>query len=125
MNPGRKTVSGMALLALAVLALPVFYARAADDSDITTKVQAAKTAADHEEIAKYYDAQAAAATKSAAMHRAMGQSYKSFGATSSGKGAGVSAMPQHCEALVKSYESEAEHYKTMAQTHRDLAKAAK
>ena len=54
----------------------------------------------------------------------MGESYKSF-ATSSGKGSGVSAMPQHCAALAKTYSAEAAHYKAMADTERKLAKAAK
>lgn len=121
MNCGRRTLSGVALLALTALALPVLYARAADEADIVQKVQSAKTAADHEAIAKYYDEQAAEATKMAAEHRRMGESYKAFG-SSMGKGSAMSTMPQHCEALAKSYEAEADHYKAMAQTHRDLAK---
>ena len=35
---------------------------------------------------------------------------------------GISAMPGHCESLAKNYDAEAEHFKSMAQTHRDLAK---
>jgi len=122
MNHGRRTLSGVVLLALATFALPVLYARAADEVDMLKKVQSAKTPADHEAIAKHYDAQATQATESAAMHRKMGESYKGQAATSSGKGAGISAMPQHCEALAKNYDAEADHYKAMAQTHRDLAK---
>jgi hypothetical protein len=34
-------------------------------------------------------------------------------------------MPQHCEALVKSFEEEAANYEAMAKVHRDLAKAGK
>jgi hypothetical protein len=109
---------------LAVLAVLVSYARAAEDVDISQKILNAKTAADHEAIAKYYDEQAAEATKGAARHRQMAESYRGL-ASSSGKGAGVSAMPQHCEALVKDLEAEAAHYKAMAETHRALAKTAK
>jgi len=113
-----------ALIVLAGLALPVSYARAAEDVDIAKQVQSAKTAADHEAIAKYYDEQAAVAKANAAEHRRMAESYKGM-STSIGKGAGVSSMPQHCESLAKDFDAEAEHYKAMAQTHRELAKTIK
>jgi hypothetical protein len=121
-NSLSRTFSGVAFLALAAFALPVFPARAADDADFLKQVQSAKTPAEHEAIAKHYDADAAQATASAAMHRKMGEAYKGQAATSSGKGAGISAMPGHCESLAKNYDAEAEHFKSMAQTHRDLAK---
>jgi hypothetical protein len=113
-----------AFIVLAGLSLPVSYARAAEDADIAKQVQSAKTAADHEAIAKAYDEKSAAAKANAAEHRRMAESYKGI-STSIGKGAGVSAMPQHCEALAKSFDAEAEHYAAMAQTHRDLAKTIK
>ena len=122
MTHGRIATLSLALLLALGVALPT--AQALADEDITQKVQTAKTAADHEAIASYYDAQAAEASQKAAMHKKMGESYKSF-ATSSGKGSGVSAMPQHCAALAKTYSAEAAHYKAMADTERKLAKAAK
>ena len=122
MTHGRIAKLSLALLLALGVALPTAQALAAED--ITQKVQTAKTAADHEAIASYYDAQAADALQKAAMHQKMGESYKGA-ATSSGKGSGVSAMPQHCEALTKTYNAEAEHYKAMAQTERELAKSAK
>ena len=100
-------------------------ALAVDDSDIADKVQSAKTPADHEAIAAYYDGKAAAATKDATYHRQMGQSYKSLAGGATGKGYAASAMPQHCEAIAKAADSEAEQYKAMAKAHRDLAKSAK
>jgi hypothetical protein len=124
MNRSRSIPWWAALLLLAGMAVLVSYAHAAEDVDIAQKVQSAKTAADHEAIAKYYDEQGADATKKAAMHRKMGESYKGM-ATSIGKGAGISSMPQHCEALAKDFDGEAEHYKAMAQTHRELAKTIK
>ena len=122
MTHGRIATLSLALMLALGVALPT--AQALADEDITQKVQTAKTAADHEAIASYYDAQAAEASQKAAMHKKMGESYKSF-ATSSGKGSGVSAMPQHCAALAKTYSAEAAHYKAMADTERKLAKAAK
>ena len=122
MTHGRIATLSLALLLALGVALPT--AQALADEDITQKVQTAKTAADHEAIASYYDAQAADASQKAAMHQKMGESYKGA-ATSSGKGSGVSAMPQHCAALAKTYSAEAAHYKAMADTERKLAKAAK
>ncbi len=118
-------LGGATLALLTALALPTFSARAMDDDDMTAKVQSAKTAADHEAIAKHYDEEAAEATKEAAAHRRMGEAYKGMSGGTTGKGYGVSAMPQHCETLAKAYDSEAEHYKGMAQTHRELAKTVK
>jgi hypothetical protein len=100
-------------------------ALAVDDGDIADKVQSAKTPADHEAIAAYYDGKAAAATKDAAYHRQMGQSYKSLAGGAGGKGYATSAMPQHCDAIAKAADTEAEQYKAMAKAHRDLAKSAK
>ena len=115
-------VSAAALLAVLVGA-PTFSA-AADEKNIEELVQNAKTAADHEAIASYYDAEAAAAKKKAAEHQQMGESYKAQG-SAIGKGLGASSMPQHCETLTKSFEQEAAQYQAMAKVHRDLAKAAK
>ena len=117
-----RTLPGVALLALAAFALPVFPARAANDADMLKQVQSAKTPADHEAIAKQYDADAAQATASATMHRKMGEAYKGQVATSSGKGAGISAMPEHCESLAKNFDADSEQFKSMAQTHRALAR---
>lgn len=122
MNRSRSMGFGMALLALTSFALPVVSVRAADDTDITAQVQGAKTAADHEQIAKYYDGEATVATQNAATHRKMADTYKGMAASSGGKGGGVSTMPQHCESIAKNFDGEAEHFKAMAQTHRDLAK---
>jgi hypothetical protein len=114
----QKTI-GATLMGLAVMAASPTYTQAAD---MAAQIQSAKTAADHEAIAKEYDAQAAAATQSAATHRKMAETYKGMAATSGGKGAGISAMPQHCESLAKGFDAEADQYKAMAQTHRDVAK---
>jgi hypothetical protein len=105
------------------MSLPATYAPAAEDMDILQKVQSAKTPADHEAIAAYYDQQAAAAKKKAAEHEKMAATYTG-GGTSIGKGY-PAAMPQHCQALAKSYNDEAAHYAAMAQAHRELAKSAK
>jgi hypothetical protein len=118
------SILGAAALTLVVGTTLTTAALAVDDGDVMEKVQSARTPADHEAIAAYYDGKAAAATKDAAYHRQMGQSYKGLAGGASGKGY-ASAMPQHCEAIAKAADSEAEQYKAMAKAHRDLAKTAK
>ena len=122
MNRTWTSIVGAAFMAAMTLTAT---ALAVDDGDIMEKLQSAKTAADHEAIATYYDGKAAAATKDAAYHRQMGQSYKGIVGGAAGKGYATSAMPQHCEAIAKAADSEAEQYKAMAKAHRDLAKSAK
>ena len=63
MKRGRISRSAAALLLAGGMSLPATYAPAAEDMDILQKVQSAKTPADHESIAAYYDQQAAAAKK--------------------------------------------------------------
>jgi hypothetical protein len=106
------------------MALPAKQAAAAEDIDVLQKMKSAKTAADHQEIASYYDAQAADAKKKADLHRKMADTYQS-GGSSIGKGSGPVPLPQHCQALAKMFDEEAAHYSAMAETERQLAKAAK
>ncbi len=112
-----RTMIGMALLGVTVAVVPTVRTHAAD-ADLAAKVQSAKTAADHEALATDYDARATAATQNAAMHRRMSESYKAI-ARAAGR---AGEMPQHCETLAKGFDAEAEQYKAMAQTHRDIAK---
>jgi osmotically-inducible protein OsmY len=125
--PGRTVGTALATLTFALLAItaPAGRAAAAEREDLSTKVRAAKTAADHEALAAQYDRQAADAKAMAAEHRRMGEVYKGRPAVSGGKGAGVSSMPEHCEAIAKSYDAQAKTYAELAAAERALATAAK
>lgn len=113
------------VLGIGLLALPLFQVsmvRASDD-DLTTMIEKAKTAADHEAIAARYDKQAADAKKEADIHRKM---EKSYGTSAAGGAKGTTtALPQHCAALAKHYDGLAQEYATLAAAHRDMAKGAK
>ena len=104
------------------LSLPTSYAVGAD-TDITDRVENAKTAADHEAIAKYYDGEAADAKKRADVRRKMAKTYSVGGGI--GKGIGPVPFPQHCQAIAKDADDEASHYTAMAEMHRQLAKSGK
>lgn len=117
-----KTILTM-LAALALLTTMVPMSAHAVPNDMLQKVQSAKTPADHTALAEQYETMAASATESAAVHRKMGEAYKGMPAASGGKAAGVSAMPQHCDAIAKSFDEQAKMYKEMAAAERALASA--
>jgi osmotically-inducible protein OsmY len=123
MRIGRNLTGLAVILALVAVAVPGTWAVGAEQMDMAQKVEAAKTAADHEALAAQYDKEAADAKAKAAQHRTMGAAYKGSVAVSGGKGSGVSAMPQHCESIAKSFDEQAKMYSAMAMTERELAKA--
>jgi hypothetical protein len=88
--------------------------------DMADMVKNAKTAADHEALATMYDKEAADAKSMAAQHRQMAKSYAGV----SGKQF-ATAMPQHCQSLVKSFDEQAAMYEKMAAGEREAAKRAK
>jgi hypothetical protein len=119
----RVAVLVAGLLAAALVGAPTFTA--ADDKAMEDMVQNAKTAADHEAIAKMYDEEAAAAKKKAEEHTKMGARYKHY-ESGNPKTQGVHFdMPKHCANLVKSYEAAAKEAEEMASAHRAMAKGVK
>jgi hypothetical protein len=108
------TVALAALLALsAAPTFPVFAA------DISAKVAAAKTAADHEAIADAYAKEAQEAEARAEAHEKMAASYKGLGKTGQFHG------DTHCAAIAKRERDTAKDLNELAAAHRAQAKAAK
>jgi hypothetical protein len=109
-----------ALFAVAI-AMPTMQARAADCSDLDSKIAAAKTAADHEAIASCYDDMAKDAQAKQAEHKSMGAAYRKMGGAAVGK----LNLPQHCDYFTKTFGTDAKMYEQMAAAHRQMAKNAK
>lgn len=84
----------------------------------SAQIAAAKTPADHEAIAKSYDAEAIAADAKASSHEAMARTYRTGGAP---KGSRTS-IARHCERLVKQYRAVAKENRLLAAAHRQMAK---
>lgn len=115
-----RNLMGLALLAVvAGVTVPLVQA---EDAGLASKIQAATTAADHDALATQYEQEAAEAKAKAAQHRAMATAYKGSPAISGGKVSGASTMPQHCEAIAKSFDEQAKMFTEMAATERALAK---
>ena len=118
----RLTQNRAAIVAVVVAALSLVATRsfAAEDFDIDKAIATAKTAADHEAIAAYYDKEAAEAQAKADSHAKMGEDYKKLGGAATEK----VHLEQHCESLSKSYAGAAKEAKALAAAHRVMAKQA-
>jgi len=84
------------------------------------QIEAARTRADHEALAKYYTAEAATARAKVAEHRKMATGYQ--GMIAGGRGGGMAA---HCNAIAAQYEGIAAQYEGMAAGHKQMAEQAK
>ena len=107
-----------ALAAVLALCLVTPLPAAADMTE--AQIAAARTPAEHEAIAKAYEADAATADAKAKEHEAMARTYRSAG----GQKSYTNLMAQHCERLVKDYTAAAADYRALAAEHRSMAKDA-
>jgi hypothetical protein len=108
-------------LVAALVATTRFVPPANAATDIAAMIANAKTAADHQAIAAYYDKEAASAKEAAAVHRKMLAAIQSQGGPAIAKW----HMDTHCEQLIEQYESAAKMYTDMAAAHREMAKDVK
>ncbi|MEO6030218.1 MAG: hypothetical protein ABIR79_25395 [Candidatus Binatia bacterium] len=108
------TVALAALLAFS--AAPGFPAFAAED--LSAKITAAKTAADHEALAAEFDKEAQGAEATAAAHDKMAASYKGLGKTGQ-------VHETHCAGIAKRERENAKDLKALAAAEQAAAKAAK
>ena len=114
MNTHNQLFAAMAVALTLLLAVP-----GSATADVTeAQVAAAKTPADHEAIAKAYDAEAAAAEAKAKAHEGMARTYRTGGGTPK---ASPTAMVGHCDRLMKTYSAAAVEYRALAAEHRKLA----
>ena len=119
----RHTFTRTALAVAAFLAAVALFggpvrAQQVTEDNLAQKIETAKTAADHEAIAAFYQAKATASTEEAKRHEAMLASYKKIG------GKMYQAWENHCKSLIQSYNKEAKDYEMLAKEHEKMAKAA-
>ena len=109
-----------AVMLLAATTLPTFRAGAQQtvvtDDNVDEAITNAKTAADHEAIAAYYDKEAAEDEEKAKIHHAQHKIYDRFHMKT------ATDMGPHCDALAKNFERAAEQDKALAAGHREMAK---
>jgi hypothetical protein len=110
----------LALVAALYLPTQRIGAQQAEKFDLEKAVAGAKTPADHEAIASYYDRESATAKAKAEEHRKLAESYR----TLSISGRGQFPMENHCRQLVRNYESVAADNAVLAEAHRQMAQEA-
>jgi len=91
-------------------------------AQLQQQIEAARTPADHESLAKYYENEAASATQRAIEHRKLAKTYSS-GALM-GRGAAAN-MPAYHNEFAKRADSDAADFLGLAAEHRNMGKAAK
>jgi len=110
--------AGLVLLAAATL--PTIRASAQQsvvtDNNLNQLISSAKTPADHEAIAAYYDKEAAGAEAKAKLHHETHQNYMRF--------MRPPWMAQHCADLANGFDRAAAEDKSLAEGHREMAKKA-
>jgi hypothetical protein len=122
MNVNLKSSRRIAsALLLSVVLAGCTSAPTASPPDLVQRIESARTQADHEALAAYYDREASAARASASEHRKMAASYQGM----IGGGRGSANMPAHCNAIVRSQEAIATEYEGMAAAHRQMGQQAK
>jgi hypothetical protein len=89
------------------------------DQNVAERVASAKTAADHQALATFFQAQAAAAGEKVKEHEAMAATSKQLG------GKPAQSWAQHCSSLIRSYKTAQKDYEALALEQEKLAKGAK
>ena len=113
-----KTFLTAGLAALILTAAPAAFSTA-DNSPVTAaQIEAAKTPAEHEAIAKIYEDEAASLTRKSEMHGEMAKNYRLGGKPF------MAAQAKHCAALEKDYKAAATQNLELAAIHHQLAKGA-
>lgn len=85
------------------------------------RIESAHTPADHESLARYYEAEATVARTRAAGHRKMAKTYQ--GMPTGGKGS--NNMPAYHDALATQADNSAADFDKLAADHRRMAATAK
>ena len=113
-------VAGLMLLATA--ALPTIRADAQQavvtDDNLNQMITNAKTPADHEAIAAYYQQEATAAKEKADLHRRAAESYRKLNI------AHPVGMANHCDGVAAMWDKIAADNSKLAKEHQEMAKAA-
>ena len=115
---------------IAVLAIFVSVAAGANDktlskSELKRLVANAETKADHERIAKYFDAEATKYEAEAKEHGELAPFYQRNPDPAISKHPGSQRSFQHCDSLSKSLTQAAQDARSLAAEHREMSQQAK
>src|SRR6266568_7310613 len=115
-----KTI-GIVAAVLAISALGYLpFGSAEEGKSVEQMIAEAKTPADHEAIAAYYEKEAQEAHQKHAQHQQMSDAYAKIPVLKTKTGAVA-----HCNTIAKNYEDIAKDYEALAKLHKEMAKPAK
>jgi hypothetical protein len=118
----RATFIAVGLVLFALASLPVIRASAQQtvvtDDNLNQMIASAKTPADHEAIAAYYEQQAADDKKKATLHREVAATYRKLNI------AKPVYMANMCDNIAAMWEKAAGDTENLAKAHQAMAKAA-
>jgi hypothetical protein len=110
-------VLASALLLVAAAAVVPTARAFAQDQNIQQMIENAKTPADYEAIAAYYDKKGDEAQEQLQWHESLYKTYK--------ENPRLSTLQMHCHRLIRIYKDEVKEDKLTASEYRELAKKAK
>ena len=114
-------IMSAAVVMLAISALGYLPLGSAEEGkSVEQMIAEAKTPADHEAIAAYYEKEAQEAHQQHAEHQKMSDSYAQVPVLKTKTGAVA-----HCNTIAKKYEDIAKEYEALAKMHKEMAKPAK
>jgi hypothetical protein len=118
----RATMFLVVGLILLAAAMPAIRAGAqqtvVNDENLDEMIVNAKTPAEHEAIAAYFDQEAAAAKKKAELHRKAAETYRKL------KISKPVYMAEMCDSIAAGFDAGAADAEKMATMHREMAKNA-
>ena len=117
----RVTLAMLALVVVLYLPTQRVGGQPAEKFDLEKAIAGAKTPADHQAIASYYDREAATMKDKAAEHRRLAENYRTLSVSPRGQ---VPTMENHCRQLAQTYESAAADNAALAAAHLQMAKEA-
>lgn len=121
----RLAVFAAAMLT-AVVSVPAGAAdKTLSKSELKSLIANAETKAEHERIARYFDAEAAKYEAEAKDHGELAQLYQRNTPANPTKYPGSMQTFNHCDSLSKSLQQAAENARQMAADHRGMEKEAK
>lgn len=102
--------------ALGIMAFAFLLFSSADEwADIRQKIREAKTPADHQGIAAFYEKEAQTAHQLHTKHLAMRDTYAAIPVLQEKRKAA-----DHCETIAKKYQEMAKEYETLAAMHKSI-----
>lgn len=115
-----KQLCGVVLTSAGIVLCCVPASFAVDGTEIEQKIQQAKTRADHEAIAEFYEQEAQTARQQSVAHEKLSKSYIKAGPVRR-----KTPLSAHCDTLAKKYMEIVKESEALAKLHREMASSTK